>query len=154
MGPLWNFAWGSKWPPKIGELVVYFNGGTLQILLGALGQIQMVCGPRTLNKKCLLRALGIWLERGYTVSEWQKIFFVPSYFLITPKCISVTNIRTDSRFAPSQWETPLLCNDISHWLGTNLESTLKYIEKFDHSFCHFSCLQHGKVRQKHRRVEG
>ena len=28
-------------------------------------------------------------------------------------------IRTDSRFAPSQWETALLCNDISHWLGTN-----------------------------------
>ena len=30
--------------------------------------------------------------------------------------------RTDSRFAPSQWGTALLCNDISHWLGTNLES--------------------------------
>ena len=32
--------------------------------------------------------------------------------------------RADSRFAPSQWETALLCNDISHWLGTNLESAL------------------------------
>ena len=30
--------------------------------------------------------------------------------------------RADSRFAPSQWETPLLCNDVSHWLGANLES--------------------------------
>ena len=29
--------------------------------------------------------------------------------------------RADSRFAPSQWETALLCNDVSHWLGTNLE---------------------------------
>ena len=37
MGPLWNFAWGPNGPPKIGELVMYFNGGTLQILLGALG---------------------------------------------------------------------------------------------------------------------
>ena len=32
--------------------------------------------------------------------------------------------RVDSRFAPSQWETALLCNDVSHWLGANLESTL------------------------------
>ena len=32
--------------------------------------------------------------------------------------------RVDSRFAPSQWETVLLFNDASHWLGTNLESTL------------------------------
>ena len=33
-------------------------------------------------------------------------------------------LRADSRFAPSQWETALLCNDVSHWLGANLESTL------------------------------
>ena len=32
--------------------------------------------------------------------------------------------RADSRFAPSQWETVLLCNDVSHWLGANLESPL------------------------------
>ena len=35
--------------------------------------------------------------------------------------------RADSRFAPSQWETALLCNDVSHWLGASLESALKYI---------------------------
>ena len=33
--------------------------------------------------------------------------------------------RADSRFAPSQWETALLCNDVSHWLGTSLESPLQ-----------------------------
>ena len=32
--------------------------------------------------------------------------------------------RADSRFAPSQWGTALLCNAISHWLGANLESAL------------------------------
>ena len=32
--------------------------------------------------------------------------------------------RADSGFAPSQWETALLCNDVSHWLGANLQSTL------------------------------
>ena len=30
----------------------------------------------------------------------------------------------DSRFAPSQWEMALLCNDVSHWLGASLESAL------------------------------
>ena len=36
------------------------------------------------------------------------------------------SIRADSRFAPSPWETALLCNDVSHWLGTSLESVQKY----------------------------
>ena len=34
--------------------------------------------------------------------------------------------RVDSRFASSQWETVLLCNDVSHWLGASLESVLIY----------------------------
>ena len=33
--------------------------------------------------------------------------------------------RAHSRFAPSQWETALLCNDISHWLSESLESALR-----------------------------
>ena len=32
--------------------------------------------------------------------------------------------RTDSRFAPSQWETALLNKDVSHLLGASLESAL------------------------------
>ena len=32
--------------------------------------------------------------------------------------------RADSRFAPSQWETALLCNDVSYWPGASLESAL------------------------------
>ena len=32
--------------------------------------------------------------------------------------------RADFRFAPSQWETALLCSDLSHWLGTSHESAL------------------------------
>ena len=32
--------------------------------------------------------------------------------------------RADSRFVPSQWGTALLCNEVSHWLGANLESAL------------------------------
>ena len=32
--------------------------------------------------------------------------------------------RADSRSVPSQWETALLCNDVSHWLDASLESAL------------------------------
>ena len=41
--------------------------------------------------------------------------------------------RADSRFAFSQWETALLCNDVSHWLGANLQSAL---------CCRSACLEH------------
>ena len=34
--------------------------------------------------------------------------------------------RTHSRFAPSQWETALLCNDVTHWLGASLESASRF----------------------------
>ena len=36
--------------------------------------------------------------------------------------------RADSRLAPSQWETSLQSNAVSHWLGANLESALQYIK--------------------------
>ena len=33
-------------------------------------------------------------------------------------------IKADSMFAPNQWETALLCNDVSYWLAASLESPL------------------------------
>ena len=36
--------------------------------------------------------------------------------------------RADSRFASSQWEMPLFCNNVSHWLGASLESALGCVE--------------------------
>ena len=33
-------------------------------------------------------------------------------------------LGADSRLAPSQWETSLQCNAMSHWLGANLESAV------------------------------
>ena len=38
-----------------------------------------------------------------------------------------TSLMADLRFASSQWEMALHCNDISHWLGTNLESVLSIL---------------------------
>ena len=53
------------------------------------------------------------------------------------KCDIIENIaiaecchytRADSKFAPSQWETVLLCNNVSHWLGANQESALHTLQ--------------------------
>ena len=38
---------------------------------------------------------------------------------------NLCSYKADSRFAPSQWETALLCNDVSHSLGARLESSLE-----------------------------
>ena len=39
--------------------------------------------------------------------------------------VMVTSFRTGSRFASNQLETSLQSNDVSHWLGANLESAQK-----------------------------
>ena len=41
--------------------------------------------------------------------------------------------KADSRCAPSQWETVLLSNDVSHWLGTNLAWALFHENIFNSS---------------------
>ena len=59
-----------------------------------------------------------------------------SYFHANPICTILDSLgcanfhhvhdccRADSRLAPSQWETSLQNNAVSHWLGASLESTL------------------------------
>ena len=42
--------------------------------------------------------------------------------------------RADSRFAPSQWKTVLLCKDVSQWLGASLESALIGNSLYHHTF--------------------
>ena len=95
--------------------------------------------------------LGEWL---YVSCVWSSmnvnIKFTDSYMIVTvisgPCClIQIQNNlfsldmfitqhtyipRADSRFAPSQWETALLCNDFSHWLGANLESALIPLHRY------------------------
>ena len=38
--------------------------------------------------------------------------------------LPITIISADLRYAPSQWETSLQSNAVSHWLGANLEPAL------------------------------
>ena len=61
----------------------------------------------------LRRPLGMttWLFHN---RWWSRLKVVPR----EPFCM------VDYRFAPSQWETALFCNDVSHWMGASLESAL------------------------------
>ena len=54
------------------------------------------------------------------IPAWLKVQY--TFCHIVQKL--VRSFRADSRFAPHQWETVLLCNNVSHWLGANLESAL------------------------------
>ena len=58
--------------------------------------------------------------------------------------------RADSRFAPSQWETALLCNAVSHWLGASRESALHtMVLSYSHIFI---CLSVGPTWTKFNQI--
>ena len=81
---------------------------------------------------------------GYMIKMWIKALVVPLWpSLIYPKwgllivmwllgdwdspprmCL---NMKANSRLSPSQWETLLQSNTVSHWLGENLESALNML---------------------------
>ena len=73
----------------------------------SLVPVVIVCGKPTLSE---IDNAYIWVHLG---------FYSDPNILAT-----ATLYRAVSRFAPSQWETVLLCGDVSHWLGANLESAL------------------------------
>ena len=63
-----------------------------------------------------------------TCQEFTGVIWLPQYIP-----------WADFRLAPNQWETTLLCNDVSHWLGASLESALHttqwYITDSDEILC-------------------
>ena len=84
-------------------------------------------------------ALTVYHDSTYIILflTWHSSLMIKKkrfpYWLCVPfmkaiaHCILGTNYydtRADSSFTPSQWETALLCNNVSHWLGTNLESAM------------------------------
>ena len=64
---------------------------------------------------------------------WFDLHCIMLSFLIRVLFVMIMNPdRADSRFAPSQSETALLCNGVSHWLSASLESALPwYILRID-----------------------
>ena len=59
----------------------------------------------------------------------QKVLSLMGLYAENPKKVHTLHrgpwfTRADSRFAPSQWETSLQSNVVSHWLATNLKSAM------------------------------
>ena len=74
-----------------------------------------------LNKRLSKQSLG-WRFETSSCSLWRHCNDVPCIIQHRNDCRLIS--RTGCRFALNQWGTALLCNDISHWLGANLESAL------------------------------
>ena len=93
----------------------------------------------------------IWVNKshGYTKNRWYNHCKTKHSRTM---CIFYGIYRADSRIAPSQWETPLQSNAVSHWLGAILESALDLLymstahaklnssiwEPFQHKRCHLT----------------
>ena len=71
---------------------------------------------------------------------WKKISTKYGTTFVQIMCKYI-HIKADSRFVPSQWEAALLWNDISHWLGANLESALQWTYQLERCW---SCKTHSK----------
>ena len=59
---------------------------------------------------------------GCLLSVRTKIFVIPLQMSLCMQYCS----RDQSRSVPSQWETLLHCNDVSHWLGAYIDWSLFY----------------------------
>ena len=94
--------------------LVYFHGVYRTFYL--LVHLRAVIDPRCLLTWFLARILEHAMRLNFTE--------IPARDISAPRWIYV---RVDSRFAHSQWETVLHCNDVSQWLGANLESALWYV---------------------------
>ena len=72
----------------------------------------------------------IWVnEIAHGDNDYGTAIFTDTWYCSMVALGSVTGFgvhisRADSRVPPSQRETALLCNDVSHWLGANLESVM------------------------------
>ena len=77
----------------------------------------------------------IWINIHQCLSKqfiWNLCLQNVNCFVHTSRCqiiaacwcqIALYNYKADSRLAPSQWETSLQSNAVSHWLSASLEST-------------------------------
>ena len=89
-----NCCWSGCWPKQI------------------VGQTNQISGDLRRHDD----ETSMWMMMEYNGSSVITFRVFP--------CNHADATRADSRFVPSQWETALICNDISHWLGTHIESVM------------------------------
>ena len=136
-----EFYCRAFWTLRYCGICYHFSYGTLQIFLG----------PSEIH---MLRATASWqknvYEEPYIQNSWSNykhvinkkisllhltscVFAAGGHRNVLRHCwvagdhrygATLLCLRADSRLSPSQWETSLRSNAVSHWLGANLESDL------------------------------
>ena len=100
----------SQWVVETPHFMWFLAGLDMKLLV--IKTRILNCFPESVTWRC-------------TVSFWRNDYNHLPYRDVFPrKCRWRRYPRADSRFAPSQWEMALLCNDVSHWLCASLESAL------------------------------
>ena len=68
------------------------------------------------------------------ISNYNQYFLWAVSSSLTSEAVQVNRpwkgMQGWTRFGPSQWETALLCNDVSHWLGASLQSALAWMNNW------------------------
>ena len=78
------------------------------------------------NVKALNGSMGMIKDKNVYV--FHQAGSILHYYVVWLIWYSIQlNNRADSKLAPSQWEMALFCNDVSHWLGASLESSLNKV---------------------------
>ena len=62
---------------------------------------------------------------GKAYGNWEHVSWDGGRKSLRCPAGTASKHRADSRFVASQWETELLCNNVSHWLSVSLESALQ-----------------------------
>ena len=84
-----------------------------------------ICMRMCLCTRMCLLTYSIYVQVcTYMYISWKGMNVVAHAQLPFQIWSSKLKCRAVSRLAPSQWETPLQSNAVSHWLGANLESAL------------------------------
>ena len=66
----------------------------------------------------------LFRSAGYSAQPVTGKRLLTAFWSCRPRDITACRLKWCIRFALSQWEKALHCNDVSHWLGANLESAL------------------------------
>ena len=100
-----------------------------------LKSLKLVCWPGIDRKNDSIKSHNLMRMSLLSIIHGLAGLFLGSFDKHGLIAIRIWISSADSRFAPGQWETALLCNDVSHWLGAKLESALDKYNYIHDTMC-------------------
>ena len=134
-GILWHIYWAAmlgnpwgQWPQRLfNSLLAQLSWQANDLMSGLCKRLPVAVGNgRNSHWSCDPTMHCILPRIHYSIIIPQSIFRLAYHVVSWQHQSNATHIlyRADSRLVPSQWETALLCNEVSHWLDANLELAL------------------------------